>query len=334
MPRYCLVVLIAFVSVTGLAGLGIGVAAHRNHHFSWAKHEQVSSPSVTPVATARKVSSKQDSNQQSDPPDAILFAAHPSPAPAFTAKALDGRTISTADWHGKVVLLNFWATWCPPCRDEIPELIDLQNRYKDKLQIIGVSVDQDASPEEVKAFAAHAGINYPIMMATTGIMNKYDGVPALPTSFVVNRDGGVVQKHVGEYPTEDYENEIRALWGLHVELPIQTFEDNGQIFLKNTARATSLPGVDLKDLTPAQKTAVLKRLNSESCTCGCDLTIAQCRVNDSTCDISEGLASKIIKEVVSGAPAPPAAPPPADPSSPMTPISSPRRIQHPPAQAQ
>jgi hypothetical protein len=169
-------------------------------------------------------------------------------------------------------------------------------------------------------------------MATTEIVNKYDGVPALPTSFVVNRDGGVVQKHVGEYPVGDYDNEIRALWGLHVELPIQTFEDNGQIFLKNTARATSLPGVDLKGLTAAQKTAVLKRLNSESCTCGCGLTIAQCRVNDSTCDISEGLAAKIIKEVVSGAPAPPAAP--ADPSSPMTPVSSPRRIQQPAAQAQ
>jgi thiol-disulfide isomerase/thioredoxin len=244
----------------------------------------------------------------------IRFASNPTPVPPFLVSDLDGNVVSTAEWHGKVVLLTFWATWCPPCRDEIPMLIDLAKRYADRLEVVGVSLD-DASPEAVKAFAMQAGINYPIVMGSSEIVGEYGGLPALPTTFVVNTEGRIVQKHVGLYPPEVYESEVRALLGLPVNAKVETFADIGQIFLKNAANATELPGVDFTGLTPEQKTAVLKRLNSGICTCGCRLTIAQCRVNDSTCATSKALAAKIIQEVLAAS-RPSSVAPSATPSAP------------------
>jgi thiol-disulfide isomerase/thioredoxin len=244
---------------------------------------------------------KQPQSQASDDDSAsvIRFARDPSPAPPFLVNDLDGNVISTAALRGKVVLINFWATWCPPCREEIPEMIELASRYKDRLEIIGVSMD-DSSPAEVREFAKAANINYPIVMGSRSLSAEYGGVPALPTSFVLNTDGRVVQKHMGLYPEEVYDGEVRALLGMPVSAPIETFEDTGQIFLKNASRATELPGVDFKGLTPDQKQAALKRMNSEMCTCGCKLTIAQCRMNDSSCATSQALAAKIVREITAG----------------------------------
>ena len=203
-----------------------------------------------------------------------------------------------------MVIVNFWATWCPPCREEIPALIRLQNQYKDRLQIIGISMDDEDQADNVAEFAKQAGINYPIVMASPEMIAEYGGVPALPTSFIVNPDGGVVQKHVGLHEPAEYEAEVRSLLALPVNAKVETFEDKGEIFLKNAALATDLPDVDMKGLTPQQKQAALKRMNSESCTCGCGLTIAQCRINDSTCDISKHLAAEIVKQIAAGQSAP------------------------------
>jgi thiol-disulfide isomerase/thioredoxin len=225
----------------------------------------------------------------------VRFASNAIAAPPFLLPDLNGHMISTAEWHGKVVLLNFWATWCEPCREEIPELIDLANRYQDRLQIVAVSLD-DASPNEVRQFATRFEINYSIVMGSREIVSEYGGVPALPTSFVIGPDGRVVQKHVGLYPTEVYETEIRALLGLPVNATVETFQDKGQIFLKN---ATELPGVDLTNLSEDQKKAVLKRLNAHGCDCGCRFTLAQCRINDTACPISRKEAGEIVKQVLS-----------------------------------
>ena len=256
-------------------------------------------------ASAAAASSISDSGEIKS----IRFVSNPQPAPPFLVNALNGEIISTAEWHGKVVLVNFWATWCPPCREEIPALIHLQDQYKDRLQIIGVSMDDEDDADNVAKFAKQAGINYPIVMASHEMIAEYGGVPALPTSFVVNRDGGVVQKHVGLHDPAEYEAEVRALLALPVNAKVETFEDTGQIFLKNAALATDLPDVDMKKLTPQQKQIALKRMNSETCTCGCGLTMAQCRINDSTCDISKHLAAQVVKEVASvkaaSAPSPP-----------------------------
>jgi thiol-disulfide isomerase/thioredoxin len=234
----------------------------------------------------------------------IHFVKNPEPIPLFMTRDLDGTVISTAAYRGKVMLVNFWATWCPPCREEIPELVKLQDTYKDQLQILSISEDE-APPEVLKAFARQAHINYPIMLVTREIETDFGGVPALPTSFLVNKDGGIVQKHVGFYPVSVYDREIRALSGLPVDARIETFEDTGQIFLKNAKNATELPGVDLSKLTPEQKQFALRRMNSETCTCGCKLTLAQCRINDTACPISRQIAAKIVQEILAGKPEPP-----------------------------
>jgi thiol-disulfide isomerase/thioredoxin len=232
-------------------------------------------------------------------PAVIRFVKDPESAPAFRAQDLSGRTISTDDFKGKVVLLNFWATWCPPCREEIPELISLQTQYKDRLQIIGVSEDDDP-PEKVAQFVQKAGMNYPVVMASEQITDAYGGVPALPTSFVIDPQGRVVQRHTGEYPIDTYIQEVRALLGLPVAGRIETFADTGQVFLQNAANATDLPDVDFSGLTPEQKKTALHRLNAEGCTCGCKLTLAECRINDTSCPVSKALAAQVVKEVASG----------------------------------
>ena len=123
---------------------------------------------------------------------------------------------------------------------------------------------------------------------------------ALPTLFVVNTDGRVVQKHTGLYPFGVYETEIRSLLAMPIQATVETFDDTGQIFLKNAANATILPGVDFTGLTADQKRAALKRMNSENCTCGCKLTIAQCRITEPDCDTSPKLAAQIIRDIKSG----------------------------------
>ena len=229
----------------------------------------------------------------------IRFARNPEHMAPFAINDLNGDAPkSTSDSHGKVLLIAFWATWCGPCREEIPELNTLAARYKDQLQIIGISEDDD-SPAEVKKFANRVGIAYPVMMATKEITEEFGEVPALPTTFVVDPEGAVVQKHTGLYPTDTYDREIRALLKMPVNAKIETFDDVGQIFLKNAARATELPGVDLAALTDEQRKIALKRMNSENCTCGCNLTIAECRINDSTCETSKKLAANIVHEIQS-----------------------------------
>ena len=177
------------------------------------------------------------------------------------------------DLGGKVVLLNFWATWCPPCREEIPDLIELQNKYDGRLQIIGLSVDT-GSPETVERFAEERKINYPVAIASPELEAKFGGVMGLPTSFLVDTEGRVVQKHVGLHDPVLYDREIRILLSLPVEAKIEMFEDTGQILLANAKNATELPGVDLSKLTLAQKKAALRQLNEQKCTCGCNLTLA------------------------------------------------------------
>ncbi|HEV2617832.1 MAG TPA: TlpA disulfide reductase family protein [Candidatus Acidoferrales bacterium] len=229
----------------------------------------------------------------------LYFAKDPEAAPPFLVRDLSGNVVSTPALKGKVVLLNFWATWCGPCREEIPEMIKLQSKYKDTLQIIGASEDE-IPPEQVAKFAQKFGINYPVIMASAQLEREYGGVAALPTTFVINTDGRVVQKNVGVYPLEFYDMEVRSLMGMPVTARIETFKDTGQIFLKNAAHASELPGVSFAGLTPAQKKIALHRLNAQSCTCGCKLTLAECRINDTTCPISKGIANKIVREVASG----------------------------------
>ena len=230
----------------------------------------------------------------------IRFVRNPDPAPEFKMSTLDGKPLSLADYKSKVILLNFWATWCGPCRMEIPDLVELQNKYKDQLQIIGLVVDDD-DEDAVKKFAEKFGINYPVAMAPNELRMEYGGIPALPTSFVLDGEGRVVQKHEGLRDPVLYEVEIRSLLGLPIgNVKVETFEDTGQVFLKHADRATQLPGVDLSKLTPEQKTLALHKFNAESCNCGCQYTLAQCRVLDRDCAVSKASTTKIVEAIVAG----------------------------------
>jgi len=251
-----------------------------------------------------------------DQQPAIRFVRNPDPAPDFKLTGLDGKPIALADSRGKVILLNFWATWCGPCRAEIPDLVDLQNKYQDRLQILGLVVDDD-DQDAIKNFVSESGINYPVAIAGDEIRFQYGGIAALPTSFVLDAEGRVVQKHEGLRDPVLYETEIRALLGLPIgNVKVETFEDTGQIFLKNAERASELPGVDLSKLTPEQKTAALHKFNAETCNCGCTFTLAQCRIYDRDCKISKAATSRIIAALTHPA-QPKSTPPKSGPAAPL-----------------
>ena len=231
----------------------------------------------------------------------IRLVRNPDAAPEFKLAGLDGKAISLAGVRGKVVLLNFWATWCGPCRAEIPDLIELQEKYKGQLQIIGLTVDDDDAGV-IQHVVARTGINYPVAMASAEVRIKYGGIAALPTSFVLDAQGRVVQKHEGLRDPALYETEIRALLGLPIDARVETFEDTGQIFLAHADRASELPGVDLSKLTAQQRQAALHRFNAEGCDCGCKFTLAQCRIYDRNCPVSKARTERIIAEVSGAAP--------------------------------
>ncbi len=226
----------------------------------------------------------------------LRFVDAPAEVPELTMEALDGRTISMADQRGKVVLVNFWATWCGPCREEIPYLVRLAERYPDHLTVIGVSEDH-GSPDAVAEFAGQYGVNYPIVMSTPEIKRAFPGVFALPTSFVVDPDGRMVESHVGLISPVILEQETRYLASLTHDATVETAPSNDQIRLANAAQATEIPGVDLSVLTPEQREEVLRRVNEEGCPCGCSLTLAQCRINDSSCGISPPIVDQLVAEV-------------------------------------
>jgi len=233
----------------------------------------------------------------------IRLVKNPEPLPEFIVKTVEGKSIASADWQGKVVLLNFWATWCPPCLEEIPYLIKLQSKYGDHLQIIGFSLNS-GSPESVNAaikqFVQQQGINYPVVIAAPELQNKFGGILGLPTTFLLDDHGRVVQKHVGVVNPVIYEAEIRALLGLPVGAKIEYVADNGQIFSADKKTNNQVPGVDLSKLSPEQKDSVLQVLNKQMCPCNCRMTLRQCRIIDPACPTSLAEALKAVAESRAG----------------------------------
>jgi cytochrome c biogenesis protein CcmG, thiol:disulfide interchange protein DsbE len=128
--------------------------------------------------------------------DAAQKGAIGTAAPEFSIADINGRKLSLADYKGKVVLLNFWATWCGPCEKEIPQFIELQNQCGPKgLQIVGLSMDDSDKP--VHAFYERVKMNYPVAVADADLGQRYGGVFGLPVNFVIGRDGRIVAKFVG-----------------------------------------------------------------------------------------------------------------------------------------
>jgi thiol-disulfide isomerase/thioredoxin len=136
------------------------------------------------------------------------------PAPSWELPLVDGEgNLSSVDLAGKILIIDFWATWCPPCRAEIPGYIKLQDAYAENGVIfVGISLDQGASAEsKVLKFMEAQGINYPVVMGTNEVAEAFGGIPAIPTTFVVNREGQVVDRKVGYKPTEYFETILDGL---------------------------------------------------------------------------------------------------------------------------
>jgi thiol-disulfide isomerase/thioredoxin len=268
---------VAKIAIVGLAALTMGACTKRS------------------ASSAGSADDVAELHAPGGHPLEIKLFRNPAPLPAFDLTTLDGRHITSDDLKGKVVLMNFWATWCPPCRAEIPDLMELQSRYRDKLVIIGVSED-DPPIDTVTKFVADEKMNYPVAMSTDALRKIFRGVVALPTTFVIDPDGRLEQKHVGQLNAANTEGEARALAGMKVDVAVERVEDSDKVRLENAAQAKNIPGVDLSHLSDAQHKAVAQALISEDCTCGCGLSVAECRLEDPTCSISLPLAQDIVKK--------------------------------------
>jgi len=132
------------------------------------------------------------------------------PAPEFALQSLDGKTIRLSDLRGKAVVVNFWATWCQPCRVEMPWFVELQKQYgPDGLQILGINADEDASPDELGKFAKGMGVNYPVLLGKEEVEQAYGGISFLPVTVYVDRDGNVVDKVFGLKGRAEIEDDIK-----------------------------------------------------------------------------------------------------------------------------
>ncbi len=142
-------------------------------------------------------------------PERIGGDAKGQAAPDFELKDLAGKQVRLSDYRGKVVLLNFWATWCPPCKEEIPWFVDLQQRYGAQgLQVIGVAMD-DSGEKAIASFAHELGVNYPVLLGKESVGSAYGGVQLLPQTFYVGRDGKILSQVQGLVNRKEIEERVK-----------------------------------------------------------------------------------------------------------------------------
>jgi len=211
MKRNSIVIIILIAGITAM--IWAGVMAYR-------VRKSLHTPPVTqmtqiPEMKGMKGMDMSSTSSTSADPDSPSAQGLPDfrgkEAPAFTLKTLDGKTVSLSDYKGKAVLLNFWATWCGPCKLEMPWLIDLQKKYAAQgFTVLGVSED-DGAVKDVADFAAKMGVDYPILMADDNVSKVYGGIDYLPTSYYIGRDGKVVVEAGGLISQSEIEANIQKI---------------------------------------------------------------------------------------------------------------------------
>ena len=194
------------IVATVVALLGISLPVHLGVARRTRRASRITAPFIEPVAAHDVAQAPAGSSA-----DAGACLADAKPAKDFTLPTLDGKQLSLSSFKGKVVLLNFWATWCGPCKAEIPGFVELQQQYKNDLVVLGLSVDDPA--DKAKAFADQYKVNYPMVLGLgrDDIQDAYGPIYGIPASFLISRDGKVCKRHLGIAPKAQFEREIKAL---------------------------------------------------------------------------------------------------------------------------
>jgi len=220
---------------------------------------------------------------------------HPD-APGISLTDIEGKRLDLADYKGKVVVLDFWATWCGPCRAEIPGFVVMQQKYASQgFSMIGISMDDEPGP--VVDFYKEFRMNYPVAVGNQRIGELYGGILGLPTTFLIGRDGRIYAKHTGGINPAIIEEEVQQLLAMSPTVeksdfrPAMVVGTETKIALGDPAAIDSeIPGLNLSKLTAEQKEALKKQLGDQHCPCGCNMTVLKCRHVDRQCQVSLKLA--------------------------------------------
>jgi thiol-disulfide isomerase/thioredoxin len=234
---------------------------------------------------------------------AMSSGDHPQ-APAISLTDIEGKRLDLADYKGKVVVLDFWATWCEPCRFEIPELVEMQNKYaKQGFSVIGISMGDDSG--SVVQFYKEFKMNYPVAVGNERIGELYGGIFGLPTTFLIGRDGRIYAMHSGATSPAVIEDEVQQLLAMTPTAEKTDFKPglaagtSTKIELGDPAAIDSeIPGLNLTKLSPAQKEALKKALSELHCPCPCNLTVLKCRQVDRACRVSLKLAQEQMDKIL------------------------------------
>jgi thiol-disulfide isomerase/thioredoxin len=210
---------------------------------------------------------------------------HPA-APMISVVDISGHRHDLTTYRGKVVVLNFWVTWCEPCRAEIPDLIELQKRYLDRrLAVLGIAVQDDLP--SVQNASKQLNINYPVALGDRKLSAVFGGV-GFPTTFVIGRDGRVYSKHLGATNLRVLEDEVAQLLETSEASEVANFRPAGKaepVELPTPEELNSeVPGIDISRLTAAQLADFKIVLEREQCNCGCHRALLQCLKEDGACE--------------------------------------------------
>lgn len=215
MKRSAIVVLILFAGVTAMIWSGV-MAYRMRKSMNTPPAAQTAPPELRkflgePSTNSENNSAATASPDENSPAAQGLPDFRQKPAPSFTLKTVDGKTVSLADYKGKAVLLNFWATWCGPCKLEMPWLIELQKKYAAQgFTVLGISEDDD-STKKVSDFMAKMGVDYPVLMYDDKMNHAYGGIDYLPTSYYIGRDGKVIIEAGGLISESEMEANIKKI---------------------------------------------------------------------------------------------------------------------------
>lgn len=215
MKRSSIVILILVAGVTAMIWSGV-MAYRMRKAINNPPAVQTASPQLRkfldePSTSSGNTAKPAASADANSPAAQGLPDFREKPAPPFTLKSVDGKTVSLSDYKGKAVLLNFWATWCGPCKLEMPWLIQMQQKYASQgFTVLGISED-DGSTKQVSDFMAKMGVDYPVLMYDDQMNKAYGGIDYLPTSYYIGRDGKVIIESGGLISESEMEANIKKI---------------------------------------------------------------------------------------------------------------------------